>query len=159
MEKPFSKHELYKYSFRNVCRENDGLELEDGTEKIFLSAEGTADDISEGLKSFLKYLTNQKPESDFTRRLEDAVQKAKGRKEWSTEYMTLNEIKKYEREEGLEEGREEGKIQELIDQILDGFVTEEAAAGRAKKKYGMDRQEFMDRLAEARNEADSSEGD
>lgn len=76
-----------------LCRENNGLELEDGTEKIFLSAEGTADDIPEGLKSFLKYLTNQKPESDFTRRLEEAVQKAEGRKEWSTEYVTLNEIK------------------------------------------------------------------
>lgn len=69
--------------------------------------------------------------------------------------MALNEIKKYEREEELEEG----KIQELIDQILDGLVTEEAAAGRAKKRYGMDRQEFMDRLAEARNETDSSEED
>ena len=41
----YKKGELHKYSFRNLCLEDPQIELGDETEKIFLCAEGIADDV------------------------------------------------------------------------------------------------------------------
>lgn len=108
MENPFARVGLHKYTFRNSCEEHRELRLEDMSESIFLSATGNADDVSDEMKSFLRYLTEHTAENDFTRRLENAVQKAKERRDWSVEYMNLYEIKELEREEGRRQGKEEG---------------------------------------------------
>lgn len=111
LENPFEKYGLHKYTFTSCCLEDSSLQLKDGNQSIFLSAEGDADDVSDDIKDFLKYLTDQSVQNLLTRRLDDAVQAAKSRREWSVEYMNLYEIRELEREEGRAEGRKEGRAE------------------------------------------------
>ena len=102
----------HRYSFRNLCVEDPSLELEDGTEKIFLCTEGAAEDISPEMKQFLAYVAGNTPESSFAKRLEDAVAKARLNPAWRKEFMDLQDYvdiaKEEGRKEGLKQGREEG---------------------------------------------------
>ena len=105
LENPFEDYGLHKYSFYPACREADGLELEDGTSRIFLSAQGDKDDISSELKALLNYIAGKAPESDFTKRLDDQVKRYREHEEWRAEYMTLLERDELMREEGRAEER------------------------------------------------------
>ncbi len=108
VENPFPKVGLHKYTFVNTCREKNDLELNDESVKIFLSADGTADDISEEMKAFLSYLKNHVCSSDFTKRIEAEVDNARKHTRWRMEYMTLYEHEQIAREEGRNEGLRDG---------------------------------------------------
>ena len=99
------KGELHKYSFRNLCLEDPKIELGDETEKIFLCAKGSADDVSEKTKAFLRYIASGAPGDSFTNELENEVRKARDHIRWRTEYMTFLEQLEREREEGRKEER------------------------------------------------------
>jgi len=73
----FKEGEMHKYSFRNLCFEDPQIELGDETEKIFLCAEGTADDVSEKMQAFLNYIASGTPSDSFTNDLENEVKKAR----------------------------------------------------------------------------------
>lgn len=88
-----------------------GIELGDSTEKIFLCSTGNANDISEEMQSFLRYIAEGIPCDSFTRKLEDAVEEARVHIHWRQEYMTFLEQLEIEREEGRAEGREEGRAE------------------------------------------------
>ena len=105
---------LHKYNFRNLCLENPQIELGDETEKIFLCAEGTADDVSEKMQAFLNYIASGKPRDSFTNELENEVKKARDHIQWRTEYMTFLEQLEKEREAGRNEGRAEGRAEERV---------------------------------------------
>ena len=107
-ENPYKKTGLHKYSFQNTCKEKPQLEMGDGTNKIFLCAEGTQDDVSNELKAFLQYVAGEAPSSEITKRLDDLVHKAREHKEWRLEYMTLLERDEQMREEGRKEGLQKG---------------------------------------------------
>lgn len=106
----FEQAGLHKYSFLNLCREDPGIELGDSTEKIFLCSTGNANDISEEMQSFLRYIAEGIPCDSFTRKLEDAVEEARVHIHWRQEYMTFLEQLEIEREEGREEGRAEERV-------------------------------------------------
>ena len=101
----YKKGELHKYSFRNLCLEDPQIELGDETEKIFLCAEGTADDVSEKMQAFLNYIASGTPSDSFTNDLENEVKKARDHIKWRTEYMTFLEQLEKEREAGRAEER------------------------------------------------------
>jgi flagellar biosynthesis/type III secretory pathway protein FliH len=61
------------------------------------------------MSKFLLYLTDQRTESDFTKRLNERVLAARSYEKWRREYMTLQERDERMREEGRKEGREEGR--------------------------------------------------
>ena len=96
--------------FLNLCSEDPQIELGDETEKIFLCAKGTADDISEKMQAFLNYIGSGTPSDTFTNELENEVKKARDHIKWRTEYMTFLEQLEREREEGRKEGREEERV-------------------------------------------------
>ena len=108
---PF-KANLYKYTFRNLCRENPEIELGDKSEKIFLNANGSIGDVSNDLKEFLSYVAEQKVSNNYTERLEQAVERVREHEEWRVEYMTLTMKYLEKMEEGREKGREEGREEE-----------------------------------------------
>ena len=54
---PFGKS-LYRYSFRNVCREDGEVELQDEAYKLFFNTKGTRGEIPEALKEMLAYINN-----------------------------------------------------------------------------------------------------
>ena len=79
----------YCYTFENICHEEEGLCLEDGTTKIFLNALGTKGDVSPELKAFLGYVAGNKSDDVFVKELDAEVAKVRVSKEWRREYMTL----------------------------------------------------------------------
>ena len=111
----------HKYSFLNLCLENPEIELGDETEKIFLCANGTVDDVSEKMQAFLNYIASGTPSDTFTNELENEVKKDRDHIKWRTEYMTFLEQLEREREEGrregLEVGREEGREEERVNTL------------------------------------------
>ena len=105
LKNPYPESGLHKYSIRSVCEEDSAIDYDDG----ILSAQGDKGDVSEEMSKFLLYLTDQRIESDFTKRLNDRVLAARSHEEWRREYMTLLERDERMREEGRKEGRKEGK--------------------------------------------------
>ena len=81
------------------------IELGDEAEKIFLCADGTADDVSEKLKVFLNYIAGRRPADEFTQVLENAVKSAREHIQWRQEYMTFLEIIEQEKEKAIIEER------------------------------------------------------
>ena len=107
------------YTFVNTCREYQNLELDDGTMKIFLSTRGKLDDVSSGLREFLKYVENTtdefagKTDSCLVKDLHRRVQDIRDTRKYQVEYMTLyqyeKDIERKARAEGLAAGRKEGQ--------------------------------------------------
>lgn len=129
---------LHKYSFENISNENPEIKLNDGTTKVFLTPEGTQNDISEEMKAFLDFVAGNAPSSDLTKKLDDAVTNVHNHDEWKVEFMTLymKYKEKYEEGEaaGLVQGRAEGEATGRIKTILElvdaGILSCEQAAER-----------------------------
>ncbi len=69
-------------------KKETGMTMEDEAVKVFLSAEGCADEVTDEMKAFLDYLAGKKAESDFTEKLDAEVRKARGHKQWRQEYRS-----------------------------------------------------------------------
>ena len=104
----FPEKGRHRYSFRNLCIEDREIELSDGTEKIFLCTKGTRSDITERMQDFLQYVSGEKANDDFTKRLEDAVEAAKRNASWRKEFMDLQDYMDIAEKRGIEKGRAEG---------------------------------------------------
>jgi len=126
---PFGKWK-YKYSFRNLCLEDNRLELKDGCETIFLSTKGkNEDEVPKELVKFLKYVEAEKEESekdfddDYVKALQESVRQIKDSRTMKERYMIWQEMLRDERNQGREEGREEGRI-EYAKTLLTSFLNE-----------------------------------
>lgn len=104
---PFGKN-LPVYTFSNCCKELPGLELGDGTAKVFVNPYGDTTGLSEGVKAFFEFLKEELTQSDFTRKLYEEVEKARENKEWRREYMAWISELEESKEEAWEEGRKQG---------------------------------------------------
>lgn len=130
------------YTFRNVCKENSRLLLNDGTYKIFFNTAGTRGRISKDARNILKYIESSTPGDEFTEKLAQEMQKIKENKEWKVEYMTLlmREREKYKegKAEGKAEGIAEGRACGIIDALLSvGYAREDILAA-LKEKLNID---------------------
>ena len=135
---------------------------------MFINAAGTANDVSDEMAEFLRYLREGVGNSRFVERLDCAVRKARDHMEWRTEYMSL-QLKFYDiwdeaRDEGLEEGRakgleegrakgleegrakglEEGRMSQLFELVRDQDITLDSAL----RKSGMTKEEFQQKMTE-----------
>ena len=105
--------ERYCYTFENICKEEEGLRLDDGTTKIFLNALGTKGEVSPELKAFLRYVAGNKSDDEFVKELDAEVVKIRESKEWRHEYMTLLMRDR----ENVEKGIEQGGLYQLINMV------------------------------------------
>ena len=105
--------ERYCYTFENICKEEEGLRLDDGTTKIFLNALGTKGEVSPELKAFLRYVAGNKSDDEFVKALDAEVVKIRESKEWRREYMTLLMRDR----ENVEKGIEQGGLYQLINMV------------------------------------------
>ena len=99
---------MHRYTFRNCCKECDGLEMDDGVTYVVLNSKGTADDVDEKLKAFLNYLNGVVSDDEYIRKLDAAVMRGRLNKEWRLEYMTIEQRDMEHERVGRERGREEG---------------------------------------------------
>lgn len=85
------------YSFQNRCNENNSILLNDETTKVFFNAKMYDKMPTEKLRTFFKFLLDNKPvASDFTARIEDRIKLAKTNIDERRRFMTVEqEIKLY----------------------------------------------------------------
>ena len=65
---PFGR-ELYKYTFENVCKEDNSLYLNDGAKRVFFNVKGKKGNLSEQTKAILEYIDNSLANDKFTKKL------------------------------------------------------------------------------------------
>ena len=123
MNDPFGKGKQ-AYTFENLCVNDPSLTMGDEARKIFVNVEGDADNVSPDLKEFLQYLRNKAITGTLSRRIEDAVVRARNHEEWRTEYMTLLMRDEQMREEGREKGREERDREMIEKKLCKGWTPE-----------------------------------
>ena len=78
---------LSTYTFRECCKEVDGLELGDGTTKILFNCTYKGKDIPENLRNLYNYIESGIITDDLTHRIDTAVQTGRYREQWRSEYM------------------------------------------------------------------------
>lgn len=141
---PFEKG-LPKYTFENVCSEDNSLCLKDGTYKIFFNSKSCEKEEMELVKSFLKYVNGQKDNNDFINMLDEKIAKIKENKEWRQEYMTLLMREREIAEENFEQGKQEGIQQGMLKQIksLQKFgISNDKIIIEIKDNYGLKEEEI-----------------
>ena len=90
---PFGKN-LYRYSFQNVCREDETVKLQDEAYKLFFNTKGECGDITPGLQELLRYMNDtdafpvENTDNALIRKIEHAVEQAKQDDDWRRAYMT-----------------------------------------------------------------------
>ena len=111
---------VYHFTYR--CKENGNLQMGDLTENIFLNVKAADKTDDEELAAFLRYVNGQKPDSSFTKKLDEEATRIKNNDDWRLKAMTLDmeikDMKKREREKGKQEGKHESKI-EIAKKMLD----------------------------------------
>ncbi|WP_459482475.1 Rpn family recombination-promoting nuclease/putative transposase [Clostridium saccharoperbutylacetonicum] len=109
----------HKYTFQNVCLEDNSIILNDEAQKIILNTKGILKDLSEELLEFLNYVedsTDDKIKSvkgNLVKSIHKRVQEVKNDVSMEVEYMTLLERDR--------EKIEEGKVELLIKQLIKKF--------------------------------------
>ena len=115
------KKGYHKYSFVPMCREVDGLKLEDKTTRVFVCAGGDKDDVSDEMKSFIDRLSGKNTKSDLMNRIEAKVKDAIERGLWRKEYMTLKDKLDEEFDRGIEQGRMLDRIEMVCGKLTKGL--------------------------------------
>ena len=103
------------YEFENLCIDDCGIKLKDGTHKIFLNTKGDKKGINKELKSLLEYFDGKEPESDLTKQIDEKVIAVRKNTRWRREYMSLQMEMNLKYREGLKAG--EAKGQENINKL------------------------------------------
>ena len=117
-----------KYSFQNRCEENQELCLRDGTEKVFYNCVSSSEEVPEHLKELYDYIRTGRAESALTRKIEEAVGRARRNEEWRAEYMKELLHDDDVREAGRAEGRVEGRAEGRRDGLSEGRTAGKAEA-------------------------------
>ncbi len=139
-----------KYSFQNRCEENRDLCLKDGTEKIFYNCVSASENVPDHLKELYDYIRTGKVGGDLTRRIDEAVIRARKNEVWRSEYMKEllhdDDVREEGRAEGIEVGRAEGEnlLLALISRMSIGGDADKAVQlsnpvvlQEMRQKYGM----------------------
>ncbi|MBQ6429456.1 MAG: Rpn family recombination-promoting nuclease/putative transposase [Acidaminococcaceae bacterium] len=79
---------VYHFTYR--CKENGNLQMGDLTENIFLNVKAADKTEDEELAAFLRYVNGQKPDSSFTKKLDEEATRIKNNDDWRLKAMTLD---------------------------------------------------------------------
>ena len=115
---PFNEN-LPCYTFKNICKENTNIELQDKTSKIIFNSTAYDKEKDIEISSFLKYIKTQEATDDFTIKLNSFVEKAKQNQELRSYYLSMNihdsDIRRVALAEGKQIGLLEGAEQTAIE--------------------------------------------
>ena len=125
------------YTFKNICKENCAVDLDDKSVKVIYNASAYEQEKNERIRKFLKYVsTNEPGEDDFNKRLSATVEMIKENDKFRSDYAAMNlhdyDITTMAKEAGLEEGRveglEEARIEAAKNLLRMGILTHEQIA-------------------------------
>ena len=88
---PFG-YEMPVYTFKNICKENTEIILQDETSKIFFNATAYKKESDVAIRKFMSYLLNKKPTDDFTRKLDNLVNTIKSNKQFRKGYDNMGAV-------------------------------------------------------------------
>ena len=125
----------HKYSFKNLCLEDNSIALNDGTTKIFLSTKGIADDISKPLKYFLDYIDGKEPADELMQEIDKEVDTVKCCDEWRREYMTLA----FEMDRKYAEGKTDGVLNNALASVRNLIAKTDMSPQEAINLLGYDK--------------------
>lgn len=91
------------YSFENLCREDNSIQLKDRAFKYFFIAKNCNKVLNERQKAFLELVSGKKASDQFTKRIEHLAEEAKHNTQWRRQYMNWERQRTYDIERGKEE--------------------------------------------------------
>ncbi len=111
------------YTFRNICKENPSVNLNDKSFKVIYNASAYEKENDEKIKRFLRYIhTNEPGEDDFNKLISNQVAKIKENEKFRSDYAVMNlheqDIIRVARREALAEGVSQGTQQKAIEDAL-----------------------------------------
>lgn len=116
----------YRYVFRNICIEDESVQLQDGCFTIFLNTKGTNDnEISHELLNLLKFIGAELEESfkdyndPYIKQLQNSIEAIKRDREMGKRYMLLEELLMRERQQSKELGKAEGIAESILSVLSD----------------------------------------
>lgn len=104
------------YTFRNVCKENDEVNLNDKSLTVIYNSSAYESEKDEKTKAFLHFIsTNDPGKDDFTNRLSRLVEKIKDNEKFRTDYAAMNlhdrDLTRAAKKEGIAEGEAKKAIE------------------------------------------------
>lgn len=104
------------YTFRNVCTENDAVNLDDKTIKVIYNASAYEKEEDSLIKDFLRFIsTNEPGEDGLSNRLSRLVEKFKEDENLRSDYLAVN-LHDYDiRYDALKEGEAIGAQQKAVE--------------------------------------------
>ena len=124
---------LPRYSFRNVCQENNCVNLDDKSLKVIYNATAYEKEKDERIKALLRFVqTNESGEDGLTNRLAALVKKMKENEQLRQEYMAMN-LHDYDM---IRKGRKEGAQEKAIENALVAIKEFGASPELAAEKMG-----------------------
>ena len=116
---------LAKYTFENLCLEDNSIKLNDRAYKYFFIAKNYDKISDERQKSFLKLVMSNKAGSldSFTDRISRLVEDAKHNTQWRKQFMELERELAYKFREGKAEGLAEGKALGQTEKAIEAALT------------------------------------
>ena len=108
------------YTFRNICAENNYVELDDKSLKVIYNSSAYEKESNEKIRDFLKYIyTNEPGEDDFSKRISAMVEKIKDNDKFRRDYAAMNlhdrDIQRAAKKEGIAVGFEQGTRQKAVE--------------------------------------------
>ena len=108
-DKPFG---LPRYTFHNTCAENNLVNLDDKSLKMFYNASAFEAEKDERIKALLRFFQTNEPEKDdFSNRLAALVEKMKDNEKFKMEYAKMNLHDRDKIKEGMKLGAQEKTIE------------------------------------------------
>ena len=106
------------YTFKTACKEAKDFVLNDGVNKLFFNASAFATEKNLEIKGFLSYLCNGKPSDNFTKNLEQRVERLKINEIFRSDYMMdalpLHDARRAGLKEGIALGEARGEKRGLL---------------------------------------------
>jgi predicted transposase/invertase (TIGR01784 family) len=94
----------YIYPFETLCCWDGSIRMNDSAKRIVLNTKGIRDkkgnEVSSEIKEMLSYMDGQVPKSEYSRMLDEAVNRVKQNEERRTEYMSISAFAMDERDMG-----------------------------------------------------------
>ena len=120
---------VYHFTYR--CKENGNLQMGDLTENIFLNVKAADKTDDEDLAAFLRYVNGQKPDSSFTKKLDEEATRIKNNDDWRLKAMTLDmeiqDMKKRIAKREREKGKQERSLEIAKAMLADGMEISKVA--------------------------------
>ena len=120
---------LPRYTFRNICVENNSMNLDDKCVKVVYNASAYKSVEDPKVRALLRFIqTNEPGEDDYSNRLSEFVAKVKENEKFRKEFSDMNlhdfDIMTEAKEEGIEEGARRKAVEDARNFYANGASLE-----------------------------------